>query len=103
MHFTVPVGSGGFGQHRCVMHALHFTLIRSCGIITVLKRKTEMTTTQTLALAYAETLDAYHEAVNSDRYSDCSAKERAVREASSAVYNAQNQLARAAETEAKTR
>lgn len=66
-----------------------------------MKRKTEMTTTQTLALAYAETLVAYYEAVNSD-WSDWSDKIRAVREANSAMYNAQNQLAWAAEVEAKT-
>jgi hypothetical protein len=63
-----------------------------------MKRKTEMTTTQTLALAYAETLVAYYEAVNSD-WSD---KERAVRDATSAMYDAQIQLQLAAEVETKT-
>ncbi len=56
-----------------------------------------MTNTQTLALAYAEKLVAYYEAVNSD-WSD---KERAVRVATNEMYDAQNMLAYAAECEGK--
>lgn len=56
-----------------------------------------MTNTQTLALAYAEKLVAYYEAVNSDV---CD-KERAVRLATNEMYAAQNMLAYAAETEGK--
>ena len=59
--------------------------------------KDTMTQTQTLALAYAEKLVAYYEAVNSD-WSD---KEKAVRLATAEMYDAQNMLAYAAETEGK--
>ncbi len=59
--------------------------------------KDAMTDTQTLALAYAEKLVAYYEAVNSD-WSD---KDRAVRKATNEMYDAQNSLAWAAEAEAK--
>lgn len=59
--------------------------------------KDTMTNTQTLALAYAEKLVAYYEAVNSDV---CD-KERAVRLATNEMYDAQNMLAYAAETEGK--
>ena len=59
--------------------------------------KDTMTQTQTLALAYAEKLVAYYEAVNSD-WSD---KEKAVRLATNEMYDAQNMLAYAAETEAR--
>ncbi len=58
--------------------------------------KDTMTQTQTLALAYAEKLVAYYEAVNSD-YSD---KEKAVRLATNEMYDAQNALAFAAESQA---
>ena len=56
-----------------------------------------MTNTQTLALAYAEKLVAYHEALNMDV---CD-KERAVRVAKNEMYDAQNALDNAAETEGK--
>jgi hypothetical protein len=59
--------------------------------------KDTMTQTQTLALAYAEKLVAYYEAVNSDV---CD-KEKAVRLATAEMYDAQNMLAYAAETEGK--
>ena len=51
--------------------------------------KDTMTQTQTLALAYAEKLVAYYEALNSD-WSD---KERAVRVARDEMYDAHNTLA----------
>lgn len=56
-----------------------------------------MTNTQTLALAYAEKLVAYYDAVNSDV---CD-KARLVRVATNEMYDAQNALAYAAECEAK--
>lgn len=59
--------------------------------------KDTMTQTQTLALAYAEKLVAYYEAVNSD----WSNKEKAVRLAKNEMYDAQNLLAYAAEAEGK--
>lgn len=59
--------------------------------------KDTMTETQTLALAYAEKLVAYYDALNSDV---CD-KERAVRNATNELYLAQNVLAYKAEMEAK--
>lgn len=59
--------------------------------------KDTMTQTQTLALAYAEKLVAYYDAVNSDV---CD-KARVVRVATNEMYDAQNMLAYAAEMEAK--
>ena len=59
--------------------------------------KDTMTNTQTLALAYAEKLVAYYDAVNSDV---CD-KARAVRVATNEMYDAQNMLAYAAECEGK--
>ena len=59
--------------------------------------KDTMTQTQTLALAYAEKLVAYYEAVNSNV---CD-KERVVRLATAEMYDAQNNLAHAAEKEGR--
>ena len=59
--------------------------------------KDTMTNTQALALAYAEKLVAYYDAVNSDV---CD-KARLVRTATNEMYDAQNMLAYAAECEAK--
>jgi len=59
--------------------------------------KDTMTNTQKLALAYAEKLVAYYEAMNSDV---CD-KARVVRVATNEMYDAQNMLAYAAECEAK--
>ena len=59
--------------------------------------KDTMTNTQTLALAYAEKLVAYYDAVNSDV---CD-KDSWVRRARDEMYDAQNMLAYAAEMEAK--
>lgn len=59
--------------------------------------KDTMTQTQTLALAYAEKLVAYYDALNSDV---CD-KDRVVRVATNEMYDAQNMLAYAAELEAK--
>lgn len=56
-----------------------------------------MTQTQTLALAYAEKLVAYYEAMNSDV---CD-KEKAIRVAYAEMCDAQNTLAYAAEQEGK--
>ena len=59
--------------------------------------KDTMTTTQALALAYAEKLVAYHEAKNSD-WCD---RDRATRRAYNELCDAQNALNDAAETESK--
>lgn len=61
--------------------------------------KDTMTQTQLLALAYAEKLVAYYEAMNSDV---CD-KARVVRLATNEMYDAQNMLAYAAEAEGKMR
>lgn len=60
-------------------------------------KETQMTETQTLALAYAEKLVEYYRAVNSDV---CD-RDRWVRTATNEMYDAQNALAYAAECEAK--
>jgi hypothetical protein len=59
--------------------------------------KDTMTQTQTLALAYAEKLVAFYEAMQNGTH----AQERALRVARNEMYDAQNMLALAAEAEAK--
>ncbi len=61
--------------------------------------KDTMTNTQTLALVYAEKLVKYYEAMNLDV---CD-KDRAMRVARDEMYDAQNNLAEAAEHEGKLR